>query len=136
MEVTNRRDTVLLDHIVMIDDDLGGIVRHGCELLGEEDLPVPVGVVSFDRAVGSSCVVSEAIREQSRVDLHVLGRIQNLGPDRVEPRGRRAREVNRTLLARGQVTGLTQAVGPIGAVLRVVVRVGEGESSYKRADDV
>ena len=136
VEVANRRDTVLLDHCILIDHNLRSEVRHGRKVLGEEDLPVPVGDVRRETAISSFSIVFEMIRDHCWVDFHIPGHVPVLRSDRVESRSRRGRQVNWTLLARSLVSGQTQAIVPIGTVLRVVQGVAEGDSSYKRADNV
>ena len=136
MEVTDRRDTVLLDHCILVDHNLRSEVRHRRKVFREEDLPVPVGDVRRDTAISSFSIVFEVIRDDCWVDFHVPGHVPVLRSDRVESRSRRGRQVNWTLPARSLVSRQTVAIVPIGTVRRVVQGVGEGESSYERADNV
>ena len=120
----------------MIDYGYSRPVRNGRKVFRERDLPVPVGVVRLDTAVGSKCIVCEMVREHLWVDFHVLWRVLHLHSDVVVSDRRGGREVNWSLRACSLVSGQTEAIVPIVTVLCVVQGVGEGDSSCKRADNV
>lgn len=75
VEVTNSQDTVLLDHVILIDDNFGRVVGSRRELSWEEDLPVPGRNVTMFATVCSLGIVFESVRDHGRIHFHVLGNV-------------------------------------------------------------